>query len=373
MRLTTCLARLRDWFSLPIRYDWLRSYLEARGLERLARHSAAALCLACALLWSLMVIGETHAMAPLGIAVAIGSAIICTGFSILWAVCWPSAAMSKAFVLALAVLGALLFLSQRAHPVDGAGIVGFLFVNSYAACVHTRRFLAAPIAIGVAVTGVYFVRVTAEGDLIRALSDCAFYLVAIVVTPMCFQYMVYLLSSDADDSDFDPLTALLNRRGFDRAVRQMVGAPTADRTTDLSFVMIDLDRFKSINDTFGHTVGDQVLIMVGEILRRACRGSATFARIGGEEFIVAYAGDRSVACAIAEQVRRQLLDTRWCLTASFGIASAPLLDGQTGDTEWFTEHLLRVADQLMYTAKRAGGDRIESIEFGGEYELRQAG
>ena len=373
MRLTTYRAWLREWFSLPIRYDWLRNYLEARGLERLARHSAAALLLACALLWSLMVIGENHSMAPLGIAVAIGSAITCTGFSILWAVRWPPAGMSKAFVLALAVFGALLFLSQPAHPVDGACIVGFLFVNSYAACVHTRRFLAAPIAIGLLVTGVYFARVAAEGDLIRAFNDCTFYLVAIVVIPLCFQYMVYLLSSDADDSDFDPLTALLNRRGFDRAVRQLVGTPRGDETTELSFVMIDLDRFKSINDTFGHPVGDEVLIAVGEILRRACGSGAPFARIGGEEFVVAYAGDRSVACAIAEHVRRRLLDTRWCLTASFGIASAPLLDDETSDTEWLTEHLLRVADQLMYTAKRAGGDRIESVEFGGEYELGRAG
>lgn len=373
MQQTTYRAWLREWSDLPIRYDWLRNYLQARGLERMARHSAAALMLACALLQSLMVIGETHRMEPLGIVVAVGSAISCTSFSILWAARWPGCGASKAFVLVLAVLGALLFLSQPEQSVDGAGIVGFLFINSYAACVHTRRFLAAPIAIGVAVVAVYFARVTAEGGLIQALSDCMFYLVAIVLIPLCFQYMVYLLSSDADDSDFDPLTALLNRRGFDRAVRQLVGSIKPEQTTDLSFVMIDLDRFKSINDTFGHTVGDEVLIAVGDILRRSCRGSATFARIGGEEFVIAYAGDSRIAPTIAEHIRKQLLDSRWCLTASFGIASAALLDVQNGDTEWFTEHLLRVADQLMYTAKRAGGDRIESIEFGGEYELRRAG
>ncbi len=150
------------------------------------------------------------------------------------------------------------------------------------------------------------------------------------------------------------------------ALGLMFGSPGA-------FAVPDLDRFKSINDTFGHTVGDEVLIAVGDILRRSCRGSATFARIGGEEFVIAYAGDSRIAPTIAEHIRKQLLDSRWCLTASFGIASAALLDVQNGDTEWFTEHLLRVADQLMYTAKRAGGDRIESIEFGGEYELRRAG
>jgi diguanylate cyclase (GGDEF)-like protein len=361
---------LRQWWHVPIRYDWLRSYLAARGLERSARYSAAVLLLGNGLLVSLMIFSSAGPAEPVGVAVSIGVTIICAGFSISWAVRWPTVGVSKIFVLGLAACVAALFLAQKTLEVDGTGIIGFALVNTYAACVHTRRFLAAPVGVALVVIGCYLAHVVEIGDPARAVSDCALYVAVAVLIPLCFQFLVYLLSRDADESDFDPLTALPNRRGFDRAVRQLVGN-VRGCSAELAIVMIDLDGFKSINDTYGHTVGDDVLIVVGDILRRTCRGSSAFARIGGEEFVIAYVGDSRIAFTLAEHVRKQFADTQWRLTASFGIASTRQIGDYLGDIAATTERLLRVADELMYTAKRAGGDRVESVGFGGESDLHR--
>jgi diguanylate cyclase (GGDEF)-like protein len=370
VRLTAYRTWLR-WWNLPIRYNWLQNYLESRGLARVARRSAASVLLASGLLASLMIFSAAGPVEPLGIAVAIGVTVICVGFSVLWMMRWPTVEQSKVFVLALSGCLAALFLAQKTNEVDGTGIIGFSFVTSYAACVHTRRFLAAPVSVALAVIGVYFAHVLRVGDPARAISDCVLYLVIVVVIPLCFQLMVYVLSHDASVSDFDPLTELLNRRGFERAVRQLVGNVKRGRLTELSVVMIDLDAFKSINDTYGHAVGDDVLITVGDILRRTCRGSSTFARIGGEEFVIAYVGDSRIAFTLANHIRVQLAVTQWGLTASYGIASAQLVGDYTGKVAATTDRLIQVADELMYTAKRAGGDQVRSVGFSDDAELHR--
>ena len=87
----------------------------------------------------------------------------------------------------------------------------------------------------------------------------------------------------------------------------------------------------------------------------------------GEEFVIALRGNQAGALRFAERLRRNIATKPWHMTASFGIAHAP------AGSRPVMDQLLASADHAMYVAKRAGGDRIESIEFGGEYELRRAG
>jgi diguanylate cyclase len=157
----------------------------------------------------------------------------------------------------------------------------------------------------------------------------------------------------------DPLTALGNRRFFDQTLDAALFA--SPESNELCLVMCDLDRFKAINDKFGHPVGDTVLKMFSEILSGAAEGQDTVARIGGEEFaIILPDADAPEAAAIAEQIRKQLEAKRWVLgasgaaigtvTASFGVARSRPGEGAA--------ELIKRADQALYRAKTLGRNRV---------------
>ncbi|NQD94963.1 diguanylate cyclase, partial [Pseudomonas sp. CrR25] len=152
----------------------------------------------------------------------------------------------------------------------------------------------------------------------------------------------------------DPLTGLLNRRGFHQALEASL-ARTARNGQRLALLYLDLDGFKRINDSLGHGVGDQLLRRVGEQLKASLRPYDTLARVGGDEFtaVLDSLGHSEDAARVAEKlieqvsVRHSLNDVDFTVGASVGIACYP----ECGQT---VESLLRAADMAMYEAKRAG-------------------
>ncbi|MBR0567098.1 GGDEF domain-containing protein [Azoarcus sp. L1K30] len=159
----------------------------------------------------------------------------------------------------------------------------------------------------------------------------------------------------------DPLTGLLNRRAFlDSAGAAWSTAVRSGRP--LSVIVIDLDHFKTINDTFGHETGDRVLVAVAEVLRKSCRRGDFSARWGGEEFILILPEtDAGQAMAMAE---RLLADIRAAtvpekvsglrLSASLGVAERHRHDA--------LEALIREADGFMYRAKQRGRGRVHGAQ-----------
>ncbi len=162
------------------------------------------------------------------------------------------------------------------------------------------------------------------------------------------------------ESDTDALTEVLNRRGFDARV----GASLAKATREgepFTMLVVDVDEFKSFNDTFGHQAGDVALRSVAQSLGRSVSPNDIVGRIGGEEFAIALPNtNRRDAYAIAESARREVaaLGIRQYdggahrhLTISVGVAS-------TDDVVTRSAlDLLTAADRALYTAKRAGRDR----------------
>jgi two-component system, cell cycle response regulator len=158
----------------------------------------------------------------------------------------------------------------------------------------------------------------------------------------------------------DSLTGLPNRRAVEHwATRELKGA----ERHGFSFwvVMADLDRFKNVNDTYGHDVGDFVLKKFAELLKANTRSSNMCGRIGGEEFVLVltHIGKEDVLTAI-ERIRRQLEQESFAvgastlsITASFGIS------GPEGRSMPQFNELLRAADTALYAAKRGGRNRIE--------------
>ena len=154
----------------------------------------------------------------------------------------------------------------------------------------------------------------------------------------------------------DELTGLLNRRALDEVVQQR----HAEGDANAVVILLDVDRFKAINDGHGHEAGDEVLVQVAQLLQHHLRRSDSIARYGGEEFLVLLAdGDLAGGRQLAESLRLALQQMDIALaggtvlrvTASFGVA-----EGGTDALGWRT--LLRAADAAMYRAKAQGRDRV---------------
>ncbi len=158
----------------------------------------------------------------------------------------------------------------------------------------------------------------------------------------------------------DALTSLGNRRFFDTSLAAEVSSARATGR-DLCLAMVDIDRFKAVNDRFGHAVGDQLLEQFGEILARAVKSAGVPARYGGEEFAILFPGvSLEKAVVIVENVRRELETRRWvvgdkgerlgAVTASFGVAR--LARGE------LPERLVERADARLLRAKKLGRNRV---------------
>lgn len=151
----------------------------------------------------------------------------------------------------------------------------------------------------------------------------------------------------------DELTGLANRAGWNRDAAEAY-ADAVRRGAALSFVFFDIDRFKAINDGFGHAAGDDVLQRLGAILRERLSPGAHAARLGGEEFVVLLIGQAPEAAeGFAQRVRAEFASaTRddYRATVSAGIAHR-----QTGEA---MGALLRRADLALYEAKASGRDRL---------------
>jgi diguanylate cyclase (GGDEF)-like protein len=157
----------------------------------------------------------------------------------------------------------------------------------------------------------------------------------------------------------DPLTGIANRRAFLQDAMQLVKRHSGNpRPT--AVLLIDLDHFKSINDRFGHALGDSVLVIFSESARKSVRSTDLIGRLGGEEFAaVLYDTSREKAVSVAERMRETFAQLAQdvngrpvCATVSIGIANCedPVLD---------VPALLAQADQALYYAKERGRNRVE--------------
>jgi diguanylate cyclase (GGDEF)-like protein/PAS domain S-box-containing protein len=152
----------------------------------------------------------------------------------------------------------------------------------------------------------------------------------------------------------DALTGLYNRRYLEETLPRELARATRERYP-VALVMLDIDRFKTVNDTFGHKAGDLMLQGLGKLLRTQTRRDDIACRYGGEEFVLVFPGMSSeLAHQRAEQLRLsfqalrvQYEDQDFSATISGGVASFP----DHGETD---EDLLRAADQALYAAKAAG-------------------
>lgn len=155
----------------------------------------------------------------------------------------------------------------------------------------------------------------------------------------------------------DALTGLPNRRAFDERLREAL-ASARRQQRPLVLALLDFDRFKSINDRYGHELGDAVLVEGAAVLRASLRAADVAARWGGEEFALLLPDTgREAALHILDRLRRAVSSLDWARldgalapTVSIGGAALDEVDDEAG--------LLRLADRRLFAAKRAGRDRV---------------
>lgn len=200
-----------------------------------------------------------------------------------------------------------------------------------------------------------------------ALSILAF--IAAKVTADAESGLLRVTAKLRDLSHRDPLTGLLNRRAMTALLR------TVDERARIveegyAIVLVDIDRFKRVNDEHGHAAGDTVIEAVAAALRTSLRSSDQVARWGGEEFLVllpntSHAGAAEVAGKMARAVRNRAVvaeDGREIrITATFGVAVGGSNDGSAAT--------IRTADDAMYRGKKAGRNRVVAAWSSAEDEL----
>jgi diguanylate cyclase (GGDEF)-like protein len=229
----------------------------------------------------------------------------------------------------------------------------------------SARFSGRGIAAGVAIAIVLLLG-TALGVSAGAVAHDP----AVVLTPAALIVAVAILSTALMHSDlehrtealFDELTGMLNRKALLTRVRE-IEQQTAISGEPVAIVLADLDRFKAINDTFGHAAGDLVLRDVAGLMRQQLSAVHFSYRLGGEEFIVLLPGvDRSGAAALAERLRSAVragtVNGGQHVTMSCGVAASEPGAG------FDYERVFSAADAALYEAKRSGRDRVRGAAGG---------
>jgi diguanylate cyclase (GGDEF)-like protein/PAS domain S-box-containing protein len=175
-------------------------------------------------------------------------------------------------------------------------------------------------------------------------------------------------------ADHDALTGLLNRSAFERGVHFAFSAAQRNASaTGSALVVVDLDRFKAVNDSAGHAAGDAVLRHVAAVMRRSVRPADAVGRLGGDEFAVLLNDcDAARACEVGQRLRDALnpLVTNWEGVSHATGASLGLAHWEPGFTD--PGHWLKSADEACYESKRCGRGRLEAWS-GGHVPLAVAG
>jgi diguanylate cyclase (GGDEF)-like protein len=224
--------------------------------------------------------------------------------------------------------------------------------------IAAARFRPQVLVVGAAITAAVMVGVSVGVDAQAVVDDPTRLISGLTLLIGIAAIASALTEGELEHRDLavlDPLTGLLNRSSLEsRAVEielqaKLTGGP-------VSIVLLDLDRFKQVNDTYGHKRGDAVLLDVAYEIRKSLRSFELVYRIGGEEFLVLLPGvELTEATEIAERIRCSVAQGRpghLDMTVSAGVAA-----GSGGEIRY--DKLFRAADGALLEAKRAGRDRVE--------------
>jgi len=353
---------VRGWWRQSDHFDWLTLYLNTRGIRLTWRAMIAAVIASMAVVPALVSVRPALPHYPVAVVVAPVASGLGLTVALLWLIRWPTRGQSVLYALTGSFCIAAACLAQG-NPLAGLlGSGAFAVLGGYIAFFHTARYMMMNFAIAMTTAVILVERLIRTYDTVVA--SCAFLLVLVlnVAFPFAVQWLIHALANELRQSSRDPLTGLLTRRAFYHSTYGLL-LRRREGPSYLGAAMIDLDNFKRLNDTHGHPIGDQALVAVAGALRLVCPPTTMIARFGGEEFVVADIYRTDDLNDVAEQLRQAVAATRYPITASIGIVSAPLGPGFDPAERELIDDLVNVADSAMYVAKRAGGNQSRSTHI----------
>lgn len=346
---------VRRWWRHPDRYDWLTGYLRARDLLGTGR-------LVMAVVVAGPVLSLTMLLHSQDGAVGIGQVVVWAPFVVgvfavlLWVWHWPSHTEFVAFTIACCssiALTCVLLPDPRSSLIS---TYAFMIAGSLLALFQSPTLMLYNFVLVTAVVILDATKLARDGHIAMASVAVVAVLTSNILVPLGIYSLVRRLGTDLVQADRDPLTGLFNRRAFRHETLNLMGAQQRHEAW-LSVVLIDLDEFKTVNDTHGHDAGDRVLAQVAQVLLASAGPDAIVSRNGGEEFVVATITAHNHAESLAQHLCQAIARAALPVTASVGSASARLDDIGPDDPRSCVEELIIDADSAMYRAKRNGGNQ----------------
>lgn len=278
---------------------------------------------------------------------------------------WPPRWASGAFVATADIAITVMVLLDASWATGLFGLSFYTMLSVYLIFFEGPKALVAHITWILATTAALAIRIgiAAQFDVAGFAAMTLLPVALIVGTPLGVQAAIWALRKDANESISDPLTGLLNRRGLHMQFADLLHNVTTTEA-EVTVMVIDLDRFKVINDNFGHTVGDGVLIGTARRIKSSVRGTALVARVGGEEFVVVDLASGWRAHHDLDRVRLAIAaQTDYAITASVGVTGVAVANfvAPGGDPAALLDATIERADQAMFIAKRNGGNATELL------------
>jgi diguanylate cyclase (GGDEF)-like protein len=346
---------LKLWWRQSDHYDRLSSHLQARGMATLTRATIAVIAagLSVDALGTIWTPTGPHGAVPL--ACTLTAAVGAAGGALLWALRWPTRTAAIRFAMVATASIGLIALAQHHVVVGMLTCTTFAATASYIALFHSAPLMAYNFTVACSVGAVEAIRMASRFNILAAL--CAYLLLLLLnlAVPFGIQVVVHVLGSDAVRAERDELTGLLTRRAFRRRAKDRL-EQGRDQLGHFVIAMIDLDRFKQLNDNYGHRTGDAALVSVARALRDTTDDTALICRSGGEEFVIADIWHPDEVQLRAQQLCDVIAALSFGVTASIGTAGIQPAH-QAGDSVELLAELIAAADGAMYAAKRRGGNR----------------
>lgn len=350
--------RSQPWRVL-VPVDDERAAFESR--HWLARWSAAMAAIAAVLLMvSLFTPGAVAARRPdQAVLIVLVCVVLVVGPLV------RGARVRDAEVLAMAIfVDVLIAVIGQVSPIDGRG-VGILLVLVWPTlllAVYLPRALVAVQVAACAGVGVAVFHDLEQGAGVAALRTallvCSMGMMAAVVVQLR-ERLSDALRETRREARTDAQTGLANRRGVTE-LAPVLWAAAARRGDALEVMLFDIDKFKEVNDVWGHRVGDDVLAEVAAIIRRSVRGDDLAARFGGEEFLVVAVVGADSAGQLGERIREAIERGSGPVRVTVSCGSVLVRPGPGGDAEAALSALVPIADRALYEAKAAGRNRVRT-------------